>query len=59
MELFLGTLIIILICCFALALGTLVSGNPLEGGCGKRVNGSDDCTGCPGRDDTRPCKRGY
>jgi hypothetical protein len=46
MELFFGTLIIVVICCGAMALGPLLSGKPLPGGCGKKQPGSEDCTGC-------------
>jgi hypothetical protein len=58
MELFFGTLIIVMICCGAMALGPLLSGKPLPGGCGKKLPGSDGCAGCSGHADNNTCKRG-
>ena len=51
MDLFLGTLIIVIVCCAAMALGPLLSGKPLPGGCGKKLPGSEGCAGCSGQAD--------
>lgn len=57
MELFLGTIIIVIVCCAVMALGTLLSGKPLPGGCGKQLPGSDACAGCSGHADENTCRR--
>ena len=58
MELFFGTLVIVLVCCCALAFGVVITGKPVPGSCGKRAPRVDDCAGCPGREHTKACKRG-
>jgi hypothetical protein len=59
MSLFLGTLILTLASCLAMALGLLLRGRPLSGGCGAAKAGSVRCAGCPrrGRSDATPCAR--
>ena len=49
MIIFLGTLIIVGLCCLAMGLGLLIADRPLSGGCGKKPAGSQGCEGCPGR----------
>ncbi len=49
MATFIGTLIIVTLCCLALALGLLVAGKPLSGGCGKTLPGKLRCLVCPHR----------
>ncbi len=34
MALFLGTLLIVILCCLAMGIGLLLRGRPLAGGCG-------------------------
>jgi hypothetical protein len=50
METFLGTLLIVILCCLAMGIGLLLSGRPLAGGCGSKPPGSPRCAGCPRRD---------
>ena len=40
MSLFIGTLIIVVLCCAAMGLGLMLGGRPLEGGCGGLGEGS-------------------
>jgi hypothetical protein len=49
MALFVGTLLIVLLCCLAMGLGLLLSGRPLAGGCGSKPPGSPRCANCPHR----------
>ena len=49
MVTFLGTLLITLLCCLGLAVGLLLHGRPLTGGCGSRPPGADRCADCPHR----------
>ena len=49
MALFLGTLLITILSCLALGLGLLLRGQPLSGGCGARLPGSERCADCPHR----------
>jgi hypothetical protein len=49
MPLFLGTLIIMLVCCLAMAVGLLLRGKPLAGGCGHHPEGLGRCATCPNR----------
>jgi hypothetical protein len=51
---FLGTLIIVGICCLAMSIGLLFSGKPFSGGCGHRPPGTPRCEGCPRKDRRRP-----
>ena len=45
----LGTLLIVGLSCLAMALGQLVHGRPLQGGCGNRPTGISRCIDCPKR----------
>jgi len=47
MSIFLGTLIIVSLCCLAMSLGLLLSGKPFSGGCGSKPPGTPRCEGCP------------
>jgi hypothetical protein len=47
MATFIGTLIIVGLCCLAMSLGLIFSGNPLSGGCGNKAPGAPSCEGCP------------
>jgi hypothetical protein len=49
MTLFLGTLLIVLLCCLAMGLGMLVDGRSLAGGCGGKPPGAPECVDCPRR----------
>jgi hypothetical protein len=49
MAIFIGTLIIVVLCSLAMALGLLVSGRPLSGGCGSKPRGTPRCEDCPRR----------
>lgn len=49
MVMFLGTLLITLLCCLGLAVGLLLRGRPLRGGCGAHTPGAGRCTDCPHR----------
>jgi hypothetical protein len=57
MEIFLGTLIIIIACCIAMGLGLILSGKPLKGGCGSQLSKSTGCVACPNRGKKKTCKR--
>ena len=46
---FLGTLLIIVVCCLLMGIGLLLCGRPLVGGCGRKPPGSTGCAGCPNR----------
>jgi hypothetical protein len=46
---FLGTLLIIVVCCLLMGIGLLLRGRPLVGGCGRKPPGSPGCAGCPNR----------
>ena len=56
MEVFLGTLIIVIACCIAMSLGLVLSGKPLRGGCGSHLSESTGCATCPNRGKKKPCK---
>ena len=58
MEVFLGTLIIVIVCCIAMSLGLILSGKPLRGGCGTQLLDSTGCVACPNRGKKKSCKRG-
>lgn len=47
--LFLTTLLVTVICCLLMGVGLLLSGKPLEGGCGKTPPGLSRCAGCPNK----------
>jgi len=53
MATFVGTLIIVGLCCLLMSLGLIFSGNPLSGGCGKKAPGTPRCEGCPKRGESR------
>ena len=50
MVTFIGTLIIVILCCLMMGLGLIFTGKPLSGGCGKTVPGAPRCKTCPNRD---------
>jgi len=50
MQIFLGTVLIVVLCCLGLGLGQLLGGRPLRGGCASRMPGAARCAGCPHRD---------
>ena len=54
MGMFLGTLIIVGVCCLAMSVGLLFSGKPFSGGCGSKPPGAARCEGCPNRDRHKP-----
>jgi len=56
MTLFIGTLIVTLICTLAMAVGLLLRGKPLAGGCGHSPEGLARCAGCPNRDREGPAE---
>lgn len=49
MSLFVGTLIIVVLCCLAMGIGLVIGGRPLSGGCGRKPGGSPACESCPKR----------
>ena len=49
MGMFLGTLIIVGICCLAMSCSLLFAGKPFSGGCGSKPAGAPRCEGCPNR----------
>jgi len=49
MTLFLGTLLITVLCCLLMGVGLLLRGRPMTGGCGSKPPGSPGCAGCPNR----------
>jgi hypothetical protein len=48
-SLFITTLIVTIVCCLLMGIGLLLSGKPLEGGCGKTPPGLSRCAGCPNK----------
>ena len=50
MATFIGTVIIMILCCLMMGLGLVFTGKPLSGGCGKTVPGKPRCKTCPNRD---------
>ena len=57
MQVFLGTLIIVALCCLAMGLGLILTGKPLAGGCGKQPAGGPGCGACPKRTGNHDCHR--
>jgi hypothetical protein len=51
MTLFLGTLLIVILCCLIMAIGLLLDGRSLAGGCGSKPRGGPRCADCPHRND--------
>lgn len=49
MLMFLGTLLIVTLCCVGLGLGLLLAGRPLRGGCSSHSKGEARCADCPHR----------
>ena len=49
MATFIGTVIIMILCCLMMGLGLGVTGKPLSGGCGNKVPGAPRCKACPNR----------
>ena len=58
MEVFLGTLIIVIVCCIAMSMGLILSGKPLRGGCGSQLPEAEGCVDCPSRGKNKSCNRG-
>ena len=58
MEIFLGTLMIVIGCCIAMGLGLILSGKPLSGGCGTQMPAATECAACPNRGNKKVCHRG-
>ena len=54
MGIFLGTLIIVILCCLGLGAGWLLTGKPLSGGCGHKPGGAPRCADCPNKNRHRP-----
>ena len=57
MEIFLGTLLIVIACCIAMGLGLILSGKPLPGGCGTQMPADTGCAACPKRGTKKVCHR--
>jgi len=49
-SLFLGTLLIVSLSCLAMAIGLLLRGKPLTGGCSGGLPGATRCADCPHRE---------
>lgn len=54
MDVFIGTLILVGLCCLAMSFGLLISGKPFRGGCGSKPPGTPRCEGCPKKDGREP-----
>jgi len=54
MEIFIGTLIIVIVCCLVMSVSLLLSGKPLRRGCGSKPPGMPRCETCPKRDRLKP-----
>ncbi len=54
MGIFLGTLIIVSVCCLVMSFSLLFSGKPFSGGCGSKPPGTPRCEACPKRDRLKP-----
>ena len=50
MATFIGTVIIMILCCLMMGLGLVFTGKPLSGGCGKKAPGAPRCESCPNQD---------
>ena len=50
MATFIGTLIIVGLCCLAMGVGLIFSGKPFSGGCGSKPPGTPRCETCPKRE---------
>lgn len=50
MGLFLGTLLIVSLSCLAMAIGLLLRGKPMAGGCSGGLPGIARCADCPHRE---------
>jgi hypothetical protein len=57
MTVFIGTLLIIVLCCLLMGLGLLLEGKPLSGGCSK-APGVPQCETCPKRKARQVAKEG-
>jgi len=57
MSLFITTFAVTVVCCLLMGIGLLLSGKPLQGGCGRTPPGAPRCEGCPnrGHDETTAC----
>jgi len=49
MLIFLGTLLVMALCCVGLGLGLLLAGRPLQGGCNSHSQDDPRCADCPRR----------
>jgi len=49
-QLFIGTLIIVALCCLLMALGRIFAGKSIGSACGGPPAGGDGCGSCPARD---------
>ncbi len=49
MGIFIGTLIIVILCCLVMSFGLLFSGKPLKRGCDNKPPGTPRCEACPKR----------
>jgi hypothetical protein len=49
-SLFLGTLLIVTLSCLAMAVGLLLRGKPMAGGCSGALPGGARCADCPHRE---------
>ena len=49
MGIFVGTLLIVTLCCLAMGIGFLLGGKPLAGGCSGGLPGAARCADCPHR----------
>lgn len=54
MGMFMGTVIIVSICCLAMSLSLLFAGKPFRKGCGSKLPGKSRCETCPKRDQYKP-----
>ena len=52
MGIFIGTLILVGLCCLAMGLGQMIAGNPLSGGCANKPKCLPRCESCPKRKTT-------
>jgi len=57
MGMFMGTVIVVSICCLAMSLSLLFTGKPFRKGCGSKLPGESRCETCPKRDQHKPGSR--
>ena len=58
MEVFLGTLIIVIACCIAMGIGLILSGKPLAAGCGTKKSEATGCGACSNHGKKKACNQG-